>query len=135
MKTPDPEELLNEILAAEDHSDFRRQTLSHGLVALRQRARRRRMVQVGLLGVVPCLFALGMLLLQARDRATDSRNRQGRLDNVQSASPRHNDLPPVKIINDEQLFALFPDRPLALIGKPGHQQLVFLDHPATASAQ
>jgi hypothetical protein len=34
----------------------------------------------------------------------------------------------VKIITDEELFALFPNRALALIGSPGHQQLVFLDH-------
>jgi hypothetical protein len=135
MNTPNPEELLNEILAAEDQSDFRRQTLAHGLVALRQRARRRRMVQMGLLGVVPCLLGAGMLLLHAHDRTTESRNRQARLAGGQASSPRRNDLPPVKIINDEQLFALFPDRPLALIGKPGHQQLVFLDRPAAAPGQ
>jgi hypothetical protein len=34
----------------------------------------------------------------------------------------------VKIINDEELFALFPNRAMALIGSPGHQQLIFLDH-------
>jgi hypothetical protein len=34
----------------------------------------------------------------------------------------------VKIITDEELFALFPNRAMALIGSPGHQQLVFLDH-------
>jgi hypothetical protein len=33
----------------------------------------------------------------------------------------------VKFINDEELLALFPGRPLALVGKPGEQQLVFLD--------
>ena len=37
----------------------------------------------------------------------------------------------VKMISDEELFALFPGRSLALIGKPGHQQLVFLDTPAS----
>jgi hypothetical protein len=35
----------------------------------------------------------------------------------------------VKLINDDELLALFPDRPVALIGKPGQQQLVFLDKP------
>ena len=42
---------------------------------------------------------------------------------------------PVKIISDEELFALFPNRPLALVGKPGHQQLVFLGHPEAAVKQ
>jgi hypothetical protein len=37
----------------------------------------------------------------------------------------------VEFINAEQLFALFPNRPMALVGKPGHQQVIFLDgHPA-----
>jgi hypothetical protein len=35
--------------------------------------------------------------------------------------------PGVKIINDEELFALFPGRAVALIGKPGHRQFVLLD--------
>ena len=30
-------------------------------------------------------------------------------------------------INDDELFALFAGRSMALIGKPGEQQLVFLD--------
>lgn len=39
----------------------------------------------------------------------------------------------IRFINDEELFALFPDRPMALIGEPGQQQLVFLDNrPANA---
>jgi len=38
----------------------------------------------------------------------------------------------VKIITDEELFALFPNRAMALIGSPGHQQLVFLDHGAAS---
>jgi hypothetical protein len=33
----------------------------------------------------------------------------------------------VKIISDDELFALFPGRSMALIGTPGQQQLVFLD--------
>jgi hypothetical protein len=59
--------------------------------------------------------------------------------------PRHKALAPatlaleskglskVEYITADQLFALFPNRPMALIGKPGHQQLIFLDkHPAGA---
>jgi hypothetical protein len=34
----------------------------------------------------------------------------------------------VKIITDEELFALFPNRAVALIGAPGHQQLIFLNN-------
>jgi len=45
---------------------------------------------------------------------------------VREASPA----PPanrVKIITNEQLLALFPERPVALIGAPGTQRLMFLD--------
>jgi hypothetical protein len=35
----------------------------------------------------------------------------------------------VKIITDEELFSLFPNRSMVLVGQPGHQQLVFLDQP------
>ena len=41
--------------------------------------------------------------------------------------------PAVKTITDDELFALFPGRSMALIGKPGHQELVFLDSPAAPS--
>jgi hypothetical protein len=34
---------------------------------------------------------------------------------------------PIKVISDEDLLALFPDRSMALLGPPGQQQLVFLD--------
>ena len=39
----------------------------------------------------------------------------------------------IKLITDEELFALFPGRSVALIGKPGHQQLVFLNTQTQAS--
>jgi hypothetical protein len=38
----------------------------------------------------------------------------------------------IKLITDEELFALFPGRSVALIGKPGHQQLVFLNNQTQA---
>jgi hypothetical protein len=33
----------------------------------------------------------------------------------------------VKIIDEKQLFALFPNRSIALIGKPGQERFYFLD--------
>jgi hypothetical protein len=37
--------------------------------------------------------------------------------------------PQVKFITTEELLALFPDRPLALVGPPGRQRLIFFDEP------
>jgi hypothetical protein len=36
----------------------------------------------------------------------------------------------VRFITDNELLALFGDRAVGLIGKPGHQMLVFYDNPA-----
>jgi hypothetical protein len=41
----------------------------------------------------------------------------------------------VKRISDEELLALFPGRSLALIGPPGHQELVFLDAPTAGTSE
>jgi hypothetical protein len=53
-------------------------------------------------------------------------------------APAEVQTPMVQIINDDQLFALFPGRPMALVGTPGHQHLVFFDtttSPRTALQQ
>jgi len=42
------------------------------------------------------------------------------------------DVSGVKYITTQELFALFPGRPIALIGKPGRQQVIFLDEIARA---
>jgi hypothetical protein len=77
---------------------------------------------------VPLLFAVAIL----SRRAPEASNRQ-----IPSANPTtvaistpQAESRDVKFITDEELFALFPNRPLALVGKPGQQQLVFLDQPA-----
>ena len=41
----------------------------------------------------------------------------------------------VEYITTEQLFALFPNRAMALVGKPGHQQLIFLDGRPASDTQ
>jgi len=38
----------------------------------------------------------------------------------------------MKYISDEELFKLFPGRSIALIGKPGEQELIFLDKQSEA---
>ncbi len=35
----------------------------------------------------------------------------------------------IRVLNDEQLLALFKDRPVALVGQPGNQRLLLLDEP------
>ncbi|MGB0582645.1 MAG: hypothetical protein ACPGVU_23410 [Limisphaerales bacterium] len=45
---------------------------------------------------------------------------------VASVDPPPKLAPKPDIISDEELFAMFPDHALALVGKPGEQQLVIL---------
>ena len=128
MNPPDPENLLNDILTGDDHAEFRRRSLEHGIAALRQRMRRRRILQAGALAALPCLLALAVLPGILRHRPAPQTVIATHTAPTRPAA----ELPPVKTINDEQLFALFPGRAMALIGTPGNQQLVFLDHPDSA---
>jgi len=33
----------------------------------------------------------------------------------------------IRVVNDDELLAMFPDRPVALVGPPQNRQFVFLD--------
>lgn len=125
MNDRDQDRLLGEILAGDELAEFRQSTLERGLVSLRQRQRRRRAVRLGTLASLPVLLAVGFLCHQISER-----------DNGQIALSDPSikeDAPPkpvataVRFITDEELFALFPDRAMALVGKPGRQQLIFFD--------
>jgi len=128
MKSSKHDPLLREILTGDESSDFRRTSLDHGLKSLR-RQRRWRIVRAGTLASLTLLLAWGLLL----HRPAKAPVRQ-----IVSSPPRPSAVPApptrvaeVKFITDDELLALFPDRPVALIGKPGHQQLVFLDKPVS----
>lgn len=131
MKHPEHDRLLNEIVTGEELADFREASLEHALSAIRQQRRRQRSLRLGALAAVPVVVALGIVF---------SRSPKPSLREIaaSNASPiaASSDQPrsaPVKFINDDELLALFPDRPVALIGKPGRQQLVFLDKPVRSS--
>ncbi|HAV61433.1 MAG TPA: hypothetical protein DCY13_03605 [Verrucomicrobiales bacterium] len=98
--------------------------LERSLAALRGRRRRRaafRQCLVAFPAVVA--VALGWTLAQRW-------NDPGRSVAETSGAVVHGTTPPViELISDEELFSYFPDRPLALVGPEGHQQLIFLDRP------
>ena len=126
MKRSEEDRLLQEMLAGEELADFRQSSLEEGLVKIRRQRRHRRAVRIGAVASLPCLLALTIVLSRTTDR-------QRILPPQVAALPA----PPspkadVKFITDEDLFALFPNRSMALIGKPGQQQLVFLDRRASS---
>lgn len=131
MKRPDQDKLLREMLSGEEVSDFRNASLAGGLASLRKRRRYRRAAQAGVVMVLTLLVAIGIV----REHGTVKPARTAReMASIKpppataAASPAPSaETSPVKTISDEELFALFPGRSMALIGSPGRQQLVFLD--------
>jgi hypothetical protein len=125
MKRHEQDQLLNEILAGEEVSDFRRASLDQTLDAMRRGQRRRQAGRIGAATVLVLMIAGGAMFSRLRNEP--ARPAVGVVSNVGNPPPPSESRPPVEMINDDELFALFPDRPMALIGPPGKQQLVFLD--------
>jgi hypothetical protein len=128
MKPFDQDRLLSNLLAGDELSAFRRSSLEQGLALLRRRRRYRRVARWCLLASLPLAFAAGVFLAwppppEVRPVSVAESPAAG----LSAAAPKAR---PLKFITDEQLLALFPGRPIALIGQPGHQQLLFLDQPA-----
>jgi hypothetical protein len=123
MRDRDQNQLLEDLLNDEGLNQLRQTSLSRGLQAMRGRCRRALAARIS-------VMALPVLLLAA-------------LAYYPRFQPPHPAAAPIKMafsstaeskveyITADQLFALFPNRPMALVGKPGHQQLIFLgEHPA-----
>jgi hypothetical protein len=124
MNRADQDRLLREILS-DDPAEFRRASLENSLAALRRRRRQRRAAGVGL---AACAVVAGLLLAlpQVRRDSTIAVAQFKRPAPADSAPPA-DAAPAIKVLNDDELLALFPNRPVGLIGSPGHQTLVFFD--------
>jgi hypothetical protein len=127
MKHPDENPLLREILADEPLAALRHTSLEQGLGAMRRARRLHRAARVGTLALVPVLLIVALTLHKPAQETASRPPTPGAPQASVVAPPAESG---VKMISDEELFALFPGRSLALIGKPGHQQLVFLDASA-----
>ena len=131
MKRAQQTELLKDLLTETKLEDVQRTSLQHGLAALRARQQRHRIARALALGALPVALVCAILIQQGV-RVWPSRVYPM---GGSSAMPAR-DQSGVKLINDEELFALFPGRSLALVGPPGHQELLFLDQagpPATTT--
>jgi hypothetical protein len=147
MKPSEQDRLLSEILNDGEAANFRAASLARGLDFLQRRRRRKRLAQTGAVLLLSGLLILGLFLHPAAGPSPLARMiswaaRQRRPAEDVKINVQHPATPPVvrvaaapatdtakvKIITDEELFALFPNRAMALIGAPGHQRLVFLHH-------
>ncbi|HTL16694.1 MAG TPA: hypothetical protein VL793_05620, partial [Patescibacteria group bacterium] len=122
MKLHEHEEFLQELLDHETMAALRQESLQACLTSLRRKRRRQILARWSLFMSVPLL--VGMLFFLNRFDSRHLTMPLGPTRLVSSAAAPDRE---VKIINDQELFALFPNRPIALVGKPGHQRLVFLD--------
>jgi hypothetical protein len=117
---PDQDPILQAVLSGTETDALRQVSLARGLALLRPRRQRRRIVRLGLVAALPLVILLGLVLLVVSPPH----------GGPPESSPQDSALAArsngIEYINDEQLFALFPDRALALVGKPGQQQLLFL---------
>jgi len=133
MTRREQKQLLTELLSGEELSDLRRTSLEQGLAAVREQRKRRKV------GRAVALVCFGMACIAtlifhqfSKPFVTNSAGPPSQQGAVTAQSGSDSQM---KFINDEELFSLFPDRAMALIGKPGEQQLVFLDRPSSSFRQ
>ncbi len=116
MKNPsDRERLLADLLSDGTPDGFRVASLEHALAQAR-RARYQRQFSVAL-----AIFAVSLAFLFRSHRPTPASPSLVVTTQTPPAAPK------IRIINDDELLNLFPDRAVALVGPPDHRQLVFLD--------
>jgi hypothetical protein len=133
---PDPKHsLLDELLSDDPLGRLREATLEQGLLLVRRRRRIRRIARTS--GWIGILVALGITIpalfrsQPAHDHATQPTDPDaGAIAQTAVEPPVESDEETgVRFLTDDQLLALFPGRPVALIGPAGNQRLVFLDEP------
>jgi len=129
MKHSKEDRLLQDLLGDSGPANLRHDSLELGLAALRRRRQVRSACRV-VLGVgLPLAMVVGFFLRPAFTPAQPPPYRAASTSAAAVTVPRVAP-PPVQIITEAELLALFPDRTVALIGKPGQQRLLVFDKPA-----
>src|SRR5262245_45422919 len=105
MKQSDQERLLNEILVDDELSAVRRASLESSLALLRKRRASRSALRRCTVAALPLLAALVLLL---HGKAHNPGRRMMASNSVQQvALPPSREMDNVRLISDEELFALF----------------------------
>jgi hypothetical protein len=122
MNRRDQEKLLKEILPAEDISDFRNASLERGLAGLRHERRRRQVVRFSAALIALVGLSIGLLVHSRNQR----QNNRAAIQPSSQPAPVEVAASHVDFISDDELLNYFTNEPVALVGKPGEQRLVFL---------
>jgi hypothetical protein len=149
MSPDDHDRLLRELLGTDALEALRRDSLAAGLAAVRAQ-RRRRATLTGATAAITLVAAFGWMWHGRPSPESVAMEHEAHLPRLPAYTVEitpavmgttedvPDALPPatddgVQLISDEELFALFPGRAMALIGPPGAQRFLFLDEqPATA---
>lgn len=121
----EPDEARSRLLWESGADDFRERTLQRTLTQVRRVRMRRRVVRTGIMLAAPlCLVFGAWWSLRSTDSAptvhhTVFSEPNERMETVPGTS--------IRVLSDEELFALLGDRPIAVIGPPSQQRLVLLD--------
>jgi hypothetical protein len=127
MTDHDKNKLLGEILGDDELNQLRQGSLLRGLNEMRRRRQRAAIARVSMM-VLPILL-LAVAVFYPRVQPIHPALKPMAMAHTAEAASK------VEYINKEQFFALFPNRPMALVGKPGHQQVIFLDEHSAGAQQ
>lgn len=129
MKSQDQDRLLHGILDTEELNGLRAGTLELVLAGARARRHRRSLLRTTSLLAAILLVGITVILMNPQRETTLTTSRSPSLPEsiAEQSSTYVAENIRVKFLSDDELLALFPDRPVALIGSPGRQELVFLD--------
>lgn len=123
MKTnPEPDDLLKQVLSDAASEEFRTASLQQTLAAAHQRKTTRRVMRAGA-AIALCIGVVTLLFSRSPKPS------QPPMASNPPSAPSDPTVPgtSIRVVGDDELLAMFPDRPVALVGPPEKRQLVFLD--------
>ena len=125
MQTPERDELLEEILSGESTNNLRERSLERTLTAVRRQRQWHNTLRgacvVGLVGLIVTVVWNKHQPSEEPEIAAGSRN-AGQMETAKTVPGTS-----IRVINDDELLAMFPGRPVALVGPPQNRQFVLLD--------
>lgn len=125
-RSPEPGPLLRDVFG--EDAGLRKATLRQGMAAMRRKRTRRRAVPVGTAIMAVVLiggFFAGHLWRERQLRAVETPTLPSSPGLVAGTD--------IRVLDDEQLLAIFADRPVALVGAPGSRNLLLLDEGSSES--
>jgi hypothetical protein len=123
-------ELMNDLLLETAPAQFRIATLERGLALCRARRRRKAVGRRIVALAAPGLLVVWLLQFHSDRFRTTGDTGRAPAAIVEVEAPDHARYIPgtsIRVISDEELIEFFKDRPVVLVGPPGHQRLVPLD--------